>query len=166
MDIVKSTRHQKIIGNFRESFICNWLSRSGFEVALIDHTGLDIVAYNPSNKKRLGITVKSRTRFAGQESSSVNILSNRKNKNDRGKLLDACKSFACDPWIGIYVKASTFADLFLTSLKNYDAKYRRKKNLKIDAWKMTKYDLYRYDKDKNVMHIIINFSINNWKPIH
>lgn len=48
MDIIKSTRHQKIIGNFGENIICNWLSRSGFEVTVVDHTGIDIVAYNPS----------------------------------------------------------------------------------------------------------------------
>ena len=47
MEIIKSPRHQKIIGNFGESLICNWLSRSGFEVAVVDHTGIDIVAYNP-----------------------------------------------------------------------------------------------------------------------
>ena len=28
-DISKSTRHQKIIGEFGEHLICNWLSRSG-----------------------------------------------------------------------------------------------------------------------------------------
>jgi hypothetical protein len=73
MDIVKSSRHQKIIGNFGESLICNWLSRSGFEVAIVDHTGIDIVAYDPATRQRLGITVKSRTRTAGKEDQSVNL---------------------------------------------------------------------------------------------
>lgn len=44
MNIIKSTRHQKIIGDLGEYMICNWLSRSGFEVTLADHTGLDIIA--------------------------------------------------------------------------------------------------------------------------
>jgi hypothetical protein len=45
MKIVKSSRHQKIIGNLGEDLLCNWLSRSGFEVTVVDHTGIDVVAY-------------------------------------------------------------------------------------------------------------------------
>ena len=48
MEIIKSSRHQKIIGTFGENLICNWLSRSGFEVAVVDHTGIDIIAYKKS----------------------------------------------------------------------------------------------------------------------
>lgn len=87
MDIVKSTRHQKIIGDFGENVICNWLSRSGFEVTRVDHTGIDIVAYNPGTDERLGITVKSRTRRPGTERESVNLLSYQKGRNDREKVL-------------------------------------------------------------------------------
>ena len=86
MEIIKSSRHQKIIGKFGEYMICNWLSRSGFEVALVDHTGIDIIAYNPLTRQRLGITVKSRTRTPGKEDTPVNIFSYRKGKDDRQKL--------------------------------------------------------------------------------
>ncbi|MEJ5273923.1 MAG: hypothetical protein WH035_07315 [Spirochaetota bacterium] len=41
--IDKSSRHSKIIGNFSENLLCNFLSRSGFEVTTIDHTGLNII---------------------------------------------------------------------------------------------------------------------------
>jgi Holliday junction resolvase-like predicted endonuclease len=61
IDIEKSSRHPKIIGSLGEHLVCNWLSRSGFEVAVVDHTGIDVIAYNPKTKERLGITVKSRT---------------------------------------------------------------------------------------------------------
>jgi len=61
--------------------VCNWLSRSGFEVMPVDHTGIDIIAYNPSTKQRLGITVKSRTREEGKERSKVNLFF--KSKDDR-----------------------------------------------------------------------------------
>ncbi len=57
--IKKSTRHQHIIGKYGEYLVCNWLSRSGFEVAIVDHTGIDIIAYNPKSQQRLGISVKS-----------------------------------------------------------------------------------------------------------
>ena len=47
MDIEKSTRHSKIIGDLAEANLLNWLSRSGFEVCLVNHTGIDVVAYHP-----------------------------------------------------------------------------------------------------------------------
>jgi hypothetical protein len=50
---------------------------------IVDHTGLDILAFNPSTEKRLGITVKSRTRFPRLEEDSVNIFSYQKGKDDR-----------------------------------------------------------------------------------
>jgi hypothetical protein len=133
MGIVKSTRHSKIIGNFGEWTICNWLSRSGFEVAIIDHTGIDIIAYKPSPQERLGITVKSRSRITGKEEESVNIFSYQNSKDDRRKALSACKAFACDPWLAVYVEATNEADIYLTSLKNYDEKYRREGKA-VDDW--------------------------------
>lgn len=159
MEIIKSSRHKKIIGRFGENLICNWLSRSGFEVALVDHTGIDIVAYNPSTKRRLGITVKSRTRDIGKEEDAVYIY---KKKNDRQKLLDACKAFACEPWIAVYVETADFADVYLTSLENYDAQYRGKEGKAIDDWKMRKKDKERYEKDPDVKHIRIKFHATNW----
>ena len=162
MEIIKSSRHQKIIGNFGENLICNWLSRSGFEVTLVDHTGLDVIAYNPLTNQRLGITVKSRTRNIGKEETKVNIFSYRKGKNDRQKLLDACKAFACEPWIGVYVETLNSADVYLTSLKNYDEKYRGRKGKAIDDWKMRKKDKKLYEKDPNVKHVRIEFHVTNW----
>ena len=131
MEIDKSSRHQKIIGDFGENLLCNFLSRSGFEVTIVDYTGIDIVAYNIKNKKRYGITIKSRTRNHGKENESVNILSYQKENDDRKKLLSACEAFNCEPWIGIYVETEKFADLYLTSLENYDKNYRTGENKSI-----------------------------------
>ena len=164
MEIIKSSRHQKIIGNFGENLICNWLSRSGFEVTLVDHTGIDVVAYNPSTKQRLGITVKSRTRdVEKKEDESVNILSYQKVKSDREKLLDACNAFACEPWIAVYVETLKYADVYLTSLENFDREYRGEKAKAIDTWKMTKKYKERYEQDPNVKHIRIEFHATNWE---
>ncbi len=162
MEIVKSSRHGKVIGSFGENIICNWLSRSGFEVIIVDHTGLDIIAYNPSMGKRLGITVKSRTRIPRLEEDSVNIFSYQKGKNDRQKLLDACQAFACEPWIAIYVEASKAAYIYLTSLNNYDEKYRSKADNKIDDWKMKERYKEMYRKDPEVKHIRIEFQEIIW----
>jgi Holliday junction resolvase-like predicted endonuclease len=88
MEITKSSRYQKIIGNFGEQLICNWPSRTGFEVIIVDHTGIDIIACNPKTKQRLGITVKSRTRNVGKEEETVNIFSYRKRKKRSSKIIE------------------------------------------------------------------------------
>lgn len=160
--IKKSSRHQKIIGQFGEQLICNWLSRSGFEVSLVDHVGIDIVAYNPNANKRIGITVKSRTRNEGKENDSVNILSNREKYNDREKIKKACDVFTCKPWIAVYVETLSYADVYLTSLKNYDKKYRGNKNRAVDVWSMHHEIIDKYDEDTEVIHLRIKFAANNW----
>ena len=162
MDIIKSTRHQKIIGDFGENVICNWLSRSGFEVTLVDHTGIDIVAYNPSTSERIGITVKSRTRRPGTEQESVNLLSNRRGKTDREKILQACIAFACAAWIAVYVETTDQADVYMTSLENYDRNYRTPGKA-IDDWKMGPRDRKKYASDAEVRHIHLSFDAKNWK---
>ena len=160
MEIIKSSRHPKIIGNFGENLICNWLSRSGFEVIIIDHTGIDTIAYNPSTNQRLGITVKSRTRKVGTETEVVNIFSHK--NNDRGKLLDACEAFACEPWIAVYVETVDFADVYLTSLENYEMNYRCRTERASDTWKMGEKDKQHYAEDSKVKHIRIKFLADNW----
>lgn len=163
MEITKSTRHQKIIGDFGEDLICNWLSRSGFEVTIVDHTGIDIVAYRPATKQRLGITVKSRTRTKGKETESVNIFSYQGGKNDCQRVMEACQAFACEPWIGIYVESTDCADLYLTSLENYQQYYRVNPERAIDDWKMGPEYQKSYEKDKLVKHIRIEFQPTNWE---
>lgn len=163
VDIMKSTRHQKIIGNFGENLICNWLSRSGFEVTIVDHTGIDIVAYHPATQQRLGITVKSRTRTAGKETTSVNVFSNRAGENDYLKVIEACQAFACEPWLGIYVEATDYADVYLTSVDNYRKNYLIREGRVIDSWKMRPAYQKRYKEDKLVKHIRIEFQYTNWE---
>jgi hypothetical protein len=159
VEITKSTRFAKAIGTFGENVVCNWLSRSGFEVALIDYTGIDLVAYRPRTGKRLGITVKSRTRREGLETDPVNLFFGK--KNDRQKVKDACKFFACEPWIAVYIESTGQADIYLTSLKNYEAKYRRPGN-KIDDWKMSLRSRTQYASDHAVRHIHITFEERRW----
>ena len=161
MEINKSSRHQKIIGDFGEHLISNLLSRSGFEVAIINHTGIDLIAYHKSTQQRLGISVKSRTRAAGTEDDSVNIFSYQGGKNDRKKVLDACEAFACEPWIAIYVETTRYAEVYITSIDNYDNKYRGKGKA-IDDWKMNADYRKRYEVDASVKHIRLDFFSTNW----
>jgi len=163
MSIEKSTRHQKIIGDFGEGVLLNWLSRSGFEVCRVDHTGLDVIAYHPATRKRLGVTVKSRTRNVGQEEESVNLFSYQKGKDDRKKLVDACKAFACEPYLAVYVETLDFANLYLTSLAHYDKEYRLREGRAIDNWKMGRKYAEEYEKDPEVKHIRMDFRTTKWE---
>jgi hypothetical protein len=158
--IDKSSRHTRIVGHFGEYLVCNWLSRSGFEVSVVDHTGMDVIAYHPPTKQRLGITVKSRTRKPGTETDSVNLF--QKAKDDRQKLLDACEAFSCEPWIAVYAECDTRADLFLTSLENYDKRYGTRGENAIDGWRMTAKLLKEYESDPEVRHIRLDFKAGNW----
>ena len=159
MPILKSSRHQKIIGNFGENLIINWLSRSGFEVVLVDHTGIDIIAYHKNLKKRIGITVKSRTRSEGTEDTDVKIFSD---KNDRQKVLDSCEAFGCEPWIGIYVEMFDSAVFYFLSLSHFETKYALKPSNITASWKMRKREKEKYKVDHNVKTIEIQFKQENW----
>lgn len=161
--IIKSSRHQKIIGDYGENLICNWLSRCGFEVVMVDHTGIDVIAYRP-DVGRLGISVKSRTRVAGKEKATVKIFSYDKNKvkDEREKIQKACEAFACEPWLAIYVETTDYADLYLTSLKNIEDKYGGKDISEINNWKMKDKDRKLYENDPMIKHIRVEFQKKNW----
>lgn len=157
--IIKSTRHQKIIGDYGEHLVCNWLSRSGFEVARVDHVGIDVVAASPDGSKRRGISVRSRTRTMGKETGKVNLLAG--SGKDRQKLLYACTAFNLEPWLAVYVECADSADLFLTSLAHYDEKFRSKKATVNELWKMGVKDVQTYQHDREVEHVHFDFKIGN-----
>jgi hypothetical protein len=90
-EIEKSTRHSKIAGDFGEAVLLYWLSRSGFECARVDHTGIDLIARRPDSSQVLGISVKSHTRLPGRESATLNI--------ERTAITKA--STACDRILGV-----------------------------------------------------------------
>lgn len=69
--INKGPRFAKILGDYGEHLVLAQLARSGFVVSHADQVGPDVIAYNPSTKRRLGITVKSLTRIRSTESHSV-----------------------------------------------------------------------------------------------
>ncbi len=77
-------------------------------------------------------------------------------------MLSACKVFAGEPWIAIYVESECAADLYLTSLANYDRKYRVR-GRKTESWKMTKRQIRAYTADTGVKHIHVVFSDENWR---
>lgn len=82
IQILKSSRHSKITGDFAEALVLYWLSKHGFECARVDHTGIDLIARNPHTAELMGISVKSRSRNPGTERTVLRI--------DRG---------SCPSWI-------------------------------------------------------------------
>jgi len=152
--IDKSPRHSSILGNFGEQLVCYWLSRTGFTVAILDHTGIDVLAHR-DDIGRLGISVKSRTRTPTKETDAVNLF----NQGDRDKIEKACEAFACEPWVAVFVEAELMGDLFMTSLTNY-SKYASKS--KTQTWRMGKKEFERYTADANVMHVHFDLCLANW----
>lgn len=46
MDILKSSRHSKITGDYGEALVLYLLSKYGFECARVDHISIDLIASN------------------------------------------------------------------------------------------------------------------------
>src|SRR5258708_29820396 len=94
----KSTRHSKITGDFAEMLVLYWLSKSGYECARVDHTGIDVIACSKDGSERMGISVKARSRYDGTEQVSVNLP-----PDGFEKARQACVSFGCIPYYAIVV---------------------------------------------------------------
>lgn len=160
-NITKGEGHPYVIGHFGEHLVLNWLSRSGFRVALIDHEAIDIIACHPKSNQRLGISVKSRTRKPGTENDPVRIFDSRKPKQKRKQLLDVCNAFKFKPWIAVYAEYESGADLYMTTLDHYERCYRSKK-AKGAEWSMSLKRRKEYEKDKRVKHLYIEFHRKHW----
>jgi Holliday junction resolvase len=143
VEINKSTRHSKITGDFAEGLILYWLSKHGFECARVDHTGLDLIARNPHTKQLMGISVKSRSRNVGTESTTVRI-----DRDNVAKLSDACKAFGCKPYFAVVVDAGTSIRCFIVTMAYLVARATTRKHL---YWDMGKKRLDRYKADKQVI---------------
>ena len=113
MDILKSSRHSKITGDFGETLLLYWLSKYGFECAPINHTGIDLIARNPHTQELMGISVKSRSRSRGAEGMQLRIP-----KDNFQKAEAACKAFGCAPHFAIVIDAGSTIRCFLTSMSH------------------------------------------------
>lgn len=145
----KSSRHPKIAGEFGEALLLYWLSKSGFETSRIDHTGIDLVAFHKKSGKRLGISVKCRTRIEGTESEGI-YLKNAEIK----KIKDACGFFGCgEQYLGIVTDRGSKIDLILMSLddaKKINGKGKTYINIKVTPEYIRK---YRALSDALVVHM-------------
>lgn len=113
MDLLKSTRHSKITGDFGETLVLYWLSKYGFECAKVDHTGIDLIARNPHTAEVMGISVKSRSRNIGKETEHMRISA-----DNFVKARTACESFKCIPYFAIVVDAGSVIRGFLMPMEH------------------------------------------------
>ncbi len=148
----KSSRHAKITGDFGEALVLYWLSRSGFECARVDHTGIDLIARRPRSDERLGISVKSRSRLPGTEATSVNIG----RPEDLAKVAAACNAFQCVTYSAIVVDAAPRMSVFLLSMEHLARLYPARTGF--ISWSMTPNRVKQYLADSSIqsLHFVID----------
>jgi hypothetical protein len=151
----KSTRHAKITGDFGEALVLYLLSRSGFECARIDHTGIDLIAKRPRSEERLGISVKCRSRAPGTEASAVNLGY----PEDLEKVAAACDAFQCVPYFAVVVDAPPRVTVYLVSKEHLDQLYPDRSGM--TAWSMSPGSVKRYRADPNVD--VVEFVVDSEK---
>jgi hypothetical protein len=156
MDITKSSRHSKIAGDFGETLVLYWLSKSGFECARVDHTGIDLIARHPRKSEVMGISVKSRTRTPGTESEYVIIRS-----GDFGKVKAACKAFGCAPYFAIVVDADSIIRVFITTMEHFLELFPLTSSGG-SGWKMSDAYLAQYSSDPNVAMFELRADMKKW----
>ena len=139
-DIDKSSRHAKITGDFAEGLILYWLSKHGFECARVDHTGIDLIAKNPHNDERMGISVKARCRSPGTEETHIKI-----NRSDVEKVHAACDAFGCAPYFAIVIDAASAIRCFILTMAHLVELSGNRKELGLA---MRAKDIERYCSDE------------------
>lgn len=157
MDIIKSSRHSKISGDFGETLVLYQLSKYGFECAKVDHTGIDLIARNPNNERPMGISVKTRTRSSGTEKEYVKLV-----QDDFPKIKAACDAFGCDPYIAFVVDAADTIRVFIVSFEHYLAEYFPSFS---GGWGMSDKHFDRYNSDKKVIMFEHSTKTINWFSI-
>lgn len=155
MDILKSSRHAKIVGDFGEVLVLYWLSKYGFECARVDHTGVDLIARNPHTQELMGISVKSRSRSVGTERSSLLISA-----DNFEKAQTACNAFSCTPYFAIVIDAGTKIRGFLLPMEHLLTLHPITKTG--TSWKMNEKYLNQYAKDPEVKAFELRTATPRW----
>ena len=152
----KSTRHSKIAGDFAEALVLYWLSKSGYECACIDHTGIDLIACSKDGSKRMGISVKARSRYDGTEEECVNLP-----PDGFKKAREACKSFGCTPFYAILVDSAHGIRCFLLPLDHLE-RIATGNNDKMRYWQMRKRSLDDYSVDAKILSFELQATNRVW----
>lgn len=106
-----SSNHAHITGDFAEHLILYWLSKNGYECVHIRHVGVDIIA--SKDGKRLGISVKSRSRKEGQVDYSLTMT---KPSSHIEKVEKTCASFGCEEYFAFVMDQGGKITVVITPL--------------------------------------------------
>jgi hypothetical protein len=110
-----------------------WLSRRGFETAVVDHTGIDLISRRPDSEEVLGISVKMRSKILDTKINALNIM-----VEDIEKAKRACEAFHCQPYFAIIVDQNGRIRGFLVSLKKLLSLYPNPKKVLAFGWSEAK----------------------------
>jgi len=155
MNVRKGTNHAKITGNFGEGLVLYWLSKYGFECAVVDHTGIDIIARNPHTPEIMGISVKSRCR---SERTAQNYLTIPNDNFSKAQV--ACDAFGCVPYFAIVVDAGEIIRVFILSMSHLLELSPQRKLAA--GWKITGNDLRRYAEDSEIQTFEFDTRTPRW----
>ena len=121
----------------------------------MDYVGVDIIARNPHTTEIMGISVKSRSRSTGTETSTLNI------PNDNLLKLDAaCKAFGCTPYFAIVVDAAEITTVFIVSQAHMIKLCPPGKS--VVSWRMHKECVLRYENDPEIRTFRFTTKAGNW----
>jgi hypothetical protein len=156
----KSTRHSKITGDFAEGLVLYWLSKYGYECARVDHTGIDLIARNPSGPEVMDISVKSRSRYEGTEKISVNLPEDGFSKAEA-----ACKALGCVPYYAIVVDGGGAIRCFVLTLDHLK-EIAAGSSGGMRYWAMSDLDLAKYRDDPLVRRFELRLTACSWRDQH
>lgn len=155
MKFKKSSRHSKLTGDFGESLVLYWLSHYGFECALVDHTGIDIIARRPRSDEVLGVSVKSRSRTPGTETTSLSIP-----KTDLRKADQACHAFGCVPYLALVIDGADVIRTYILSKKHLLELHPG--NANTISWGMTQRRIDKYRADPQIRSFELRVQPGHW----
>ena len=128
------TNRSTKLGTYGEHLVAHWLERAGFEAAIADCVGIDIVAVGTKGE-RLGIGVKTRFYTRLREGGIAKI-------EDIPKIRKTCAVWSVEPWLALYAESCDEAVLVAMPLDHYLKKYLHKSGnwcmLKIDPAAVSK----------------------------
>ncbi|RJE85215.1 hypothetical protein D3P07_21870 [Paenibacillus sp. 1011MAR3C5] len=142
-----SNNHQHITGDFAEHLVMYWLSKKGYECAHVQHVGIDIIA--AKDGKRLGISVKSRSRKTGIVNDRMTINYPEKHVQH---VRETCRHFNCEEFFAFVLDQNNKIKVILTPLSCIEHYYVISSKSSQD-WNMSKFE---FDPSSQIFELAWN----------
>lgn len=158
----KSERHSKITGDIGESLILYFLSKSNYEPAFVDYTGIDIIAYEKTDNERIGVSVKSRSRTMQRPIDGLKVEG-----SDYQKIIDSCEYFGAKAYICFVIdvpstEKSGTIHLFLMpiiTLLNYHSKFKYGESF---TFSISPSNIEKYNRDLSIKKLKFDYTSQDW----